>query len=284
MRIKVITTIKQMQQISAKLHREGKTIGFVPTMGYLHAGHGALLEKCRKENDVAVLSIFVNPLQFGPNEDFRRYPRDKKHDELLAKKKNVDIIFYPSEKEMYPTGYLTKISVGEIGKGLCGRSRPGHFDGVATVVAKLINAVNPDVMYLGQKDAQQVVVLKQLASDLNWPLTIRVVPTVREKDGLALSSRNKYLSSGERIQAASLYRSLQYAKTFIRNGERHSKNISAEMARIIKENDSAKIDYIACVDAESLAPLIRIKGNVLIALAVFIGRTRLIDNIVIKVS
>lgn len=282
--MKTVTTIKQMQRLIAALRRQGKTIGFVPTMGYLHAGHGALLDRCRKENDIAVLSIFVNPLQFGPNEDFRRYPRDKKHDEMLAKKKNVDIIFYPSEKEMYPTGYLTKISVKKITGGLCGRSRPGHFDGVATVVAKLINAVSPDVMYLGQKDAQQVIVLQKLVKDLNWPIRISVVPTVREKDGLAMSSRNKYLSPGERIQAASLYRSLQYVKTLIQKGERSSKTIVGQMSKIVKRNTSTKIDYIACVNAQNLEPLARLQGKVLIALAVFIGRTRLIDNIVIKVS
>lgn len=282
--MKIITTISQMQKASAQARRQGKTIGFVPTMGFLHEGHAALLRQCRKENDIVVLSIFVNPTQFGPNEDFRRYPRDKKRDVLLAKKENVDIIFYPSVKQMYPTGYLTNIHVREISNVLCGRSRPGHFDGVATVVTKLVNAVNPDVMYLGQKDAQQVIVLKQLAKDLNWPLRISVVPTVREKDGLAMSSRNKYLSASERIQALSLYRSLQHAKRSIKKGEHNPKVIVGHMRKIIEKNPSARIDYISCVDGNSFESIKRLKGNILIALAVFIGKTRLIDNINLKVS
>lgn len=281
--MKIITTIAQMQKASAKARRQGKKIGFVPTMGYLHEGHASLLRQCRKENNVVVLSIFVNPTQFGPNEDFRRYPRDKKHDVLLAKKENVDIIFYPSEKEMYPTGYLTNISVCKISNVLCGRSRPGHFDGVATVVTKLVNAVNPDVMYLGQKDAQQITVLRQLAKDLNWPLNIKVVPTVREKDGLAMSSRNKYLSTNERVQALSLYQSLQHARRLIKKGERNPKVITAYIRKIIEKNPLARIDYISCVDGNSLESVKRLKGNVLIAIAVFIGKTRLIDNICLKV-
>jgi pantoate--beta-alanine ligase len=270
-----------MQRASRDAHKKGKRVGFVPTMGYLHQGHAALLRKCKKENDLCVLSIFVNPTQFGPHEDYRRYPRDKKHDEMLAKKEKVDIIFYPSVKEMYPSGYLTTISIHEITGVLCGSSRPGHFQGVATIVAKLINAVNPTTLYLGQKDAQQIVVIKKMVADLNWPIRIKAVSTVREKGGLALSSRNSYLSLKERFQARSLYQSLKHAQMLIRKGERRSKVIIAQIKKMIKKNSLTKIDYINCVDAKTLRPMNHLKGDVLIALAVFVGKTRLIDNMLV---
>jgi len=280
--MKIITTVAKMQAFAKKLKKKGRTIGFVPTMGYLHEGHAALLHQCRKDNDITVLSIFVNPTQFGPNEDYRRYPRNKKHDEMLAKKEKVDIIFYPSIKEMYPTGYLTYVLVEKITEGLCGHSRPGHFRGVATIVAKLINAINPNVLYLGQKDAQQVAVITQMVTDLNWPTRICVVPTVREKDGLALSSRNSYLSTQERRQAVSLYQALCHAKVLISAGQKDTRVIVQEISKMIRKNSLAKIDYVSCVNVKTLTPVKKIKGNVLVALAVFIGKTRLIDNILIS--
>ncbi len=280
--MKTITSIHQMHELVSLAKRQGKTIGFVPTMGYLHAGHAALLRQCRKENDLCVLSIFVNPKQFGPTEDFRRYPRDKKHDEMLAKKEKVDIIFYPSVDAIYPTGYLTYVRVVDLDKHLCGPRRKGHFEGVATIVTKLINIVQPNVLYLGQKDAQQTVILTRLAKDLDWPLSVRAVPTVREHDGLAMSSRNSYLSVSERQQASSLYQALSYARKSIRLGERKTEKIIRGMKKIILENSLARVDYIECVDAKTLIPLKTIEGHAIIALAVFFGKTRLIDNIQVR--
>lgn len=280
--MKTITSIHQMHKLVSLAKRQGKKIGFVPTMGYLHAGHAALLRQCRKENDLCVLSIFVNPKQFGPAEDFRRYPRDKKHDEMLAKKEKVDIIFYPSIKTMYPTGYLTYVHVRTLADHLCGPRRPGHFDGVTTIVTKLLNIINPDILYLGQKDAQQTVIIAQMMDDLNWPTRVKIIATVREPSGLAMSSRNSYLSGPERYQAQALYRSLRMAKKMIQDGERRSGTIKQKINAQIKENTLARVDYIECVDAKTLAPLKTIKGHVIIALAVFLGKTRLIDNIQVR--
>ena len=272
-----------MQRFSNEQKKKGKSIGFVPTMGYLHDGHLSLVRKCRKENDVCVLSVFVNPTQFGPNEDFQKYPRDKKHDEVFAKREKIDIIFYPTEKEMYPSGYLTCVTIGPIANLLCGKSRPEHFQGVATIVAKLINCVSPKVMYLGQKDAQQALIIKQMVRDLKYSTRIKTLPIIREKDGLALSSRNKYLKADERMQATCLYRSLKEARNLIRAGERGPSKIAKAMQKIILSNPSAKIDYIECVNANNLVPLKRLQGNILIVLAVFVGKTRLIDNITVNV-
>ncbi len=281
--MKIIKTIKQMQAFSLKAKQSKKTIGFIPTMGYLHKGHLSLIKKSKKENDITVLSIFVNPTQFGPHEDFKKYPRDKKQDQLLAKKEEIDIIFYPSIKEMYPTDYLTSISVGDIENVLCGKTRPGHFKGVATIVAKLINTVTPSALYLGEKDAQQVVVIKTMAKDLNWRLNIKSLPIIREKDGLAMSSRNKYLSSDERKQAVCLYQSLKNTRKLIRAGERRSTKIYKQIKKIVLKNSRARIDYIACVDTKTLKEEKMISKKILIALAIFIGKTRLIDNITIDV-
>jgi len=281
--MKIIKTIKQMQAFSLKAKQSKKTIGFIPTMGYLHKGHLSLIKKSKKENDITVLSIFVNPTQFGPHEDFKKYPRDKKQDQLLAKKEEIHIIFYPSIKEMYPTDYLTSISVGDIENVLCGKTRPGHFKGVATIVAKLINTVTPSALYLGEKDAQQVVVIKTMAKDLNWRLNIKSLPIIREKDGLAMSSRNKYLSSDERKQAVCLYQSLKNTRKLIRAGERRSTKIYKQIKKIVLKNSRARIDYIACVDTKTLKEEKMISKKILIALAIFIGKTRLIDNITIDV-
>ncbi len=281
--MKVIQNPQAMQRLSQRWHLEGKTIGFVPTMGYLHDGHAALLRRARQENQIIVLSIFVNPKQFGPSEDFANYPRDFKKDEMLAKKENVDIIFHPSVDQMYPEGNLSEVEVVRISNVLCGRSRPGHFKGVATVVAKLINIVLPNRLYLGQKDAQQIVVLNQMIKDLNFPVKVSVVPTVREKDGLALSSRNKYLTPQQRHEAPVLFQSLQLAKTKILSGEKNSQTIVALIQKMVSFHSSGRIDYIACVEARTLLPLKKISGRVLIALAVWFGRARLIDNIILNV-
>jgi pantoate--beta-alanine ligase len=252
-------------------------------MGALHEGHLTLLRRCRKENELAVMSIFVNPLQFGPTEDYQQYPRDKKSDVLLAKKENIDIIFYPSEKEMYPDENLTHINVQRLTEGLCGSSRPGHFQGVATVVAKLLNIVRPNIMYLGQKDAQQCAVIKQMVRDLNFPVKIKIIPTVREKDGLALSSRNRYLTALQRTQAPVLYQSLRLANQQILQGTRQSSAIVTMIKTMIRRQTAGEIDYIACVNAETLQPLERLEGKVLVALAVKFGHTRLIDNIIVQI-
>jgi len=286
--MKIVTSIKTLRPILTRAKLQKKTIGFVPTMGALHEGHAELLKRCKKENNLSVLSIFVNPTQFGPHEDFRKYPREKTKDVLLAKKLNIDIIFYPSEEEIYPSGYLTYVKVERLTQNLCGRFRPGHFQGVATVVAKLMNIVSPDTMYLGQKDAQQCVIIKQMARDLNFPTAIKVVPTVREtkgdSKGLALSSRNKYLSQQERKEAAALYRALCLAKEKIRQGVRKASSIIKLIKSCISEGTSGQIQYIECVDADSLQPLKTLRGKVLIALAVWFRKARLIDNIIVTVK
>src|SRR3990167_4209879 len=207
--MRVVRSVRSIQQLIRKAKSAGKTIGFVPTMGALHDGHRSLLRRCHRENDLVVLSIFVNPKQFGPEEDFGKYPRREQADKKLAKKEKVDIMFVPTAEEMYPEGYLTYIEVERMTHVLCGKSRPGHFRGVTTVVGKLLNIVIPDVLYLGQKDAQQAAVVTRMVRDLNFPVLVKTCPTVREADGLAMSSRNQYLSTGQRKEAVVLYRSLK---------------------------------------------------------------------------
>ena len=280
----IATTLSQIQKALNQAHAKGKTIGFVPTMGALHEGHLSLLRRAKKENHLCVMSIFINPTQFGPNEDFTKYPRDKKKDVLLAKKENIDIIFYPSEKIMYPPGYLTYIEVAKLSDVLCGRTRPGHFKGVTTVIAKLLNIVQPQTMYLGEKDAQQCVILKHLVKDLNFTTKVIVCPTVRETDGLAMSSRNKYLSSTERKDVTVLYSSLTLAKNEIKRGLRDAMKVRYLIEQNIRTLSRGEIDYVACVNAENLEPLTEIKGNVLIAVAARWGTTRLIDNVSISVK
>lgn len=282
--MRVVKTIKQLRQILNKARRQKQKIGFVPTMGYFHEGHCSLMRLAKKECDITVVSIYVNPKQFAPREDFSRYPRDIKRDALMAKKENVDILFIPSDNVVYPNGYLTYIDVEKISTTLCGHFRPGHFKGVATVVAKLLNMVGPDVMYLGQKDAQQAVVLSRMAADLNFPTLIRVAPTVREKDGLAMSSRNVYLTPQERLQAPVLYRALKNAVARIQAGERSALKIIGIIHKIIKQHSHGKIQYVACVDADTLGALKILKAKVLIALSVFFGKTRLIDNVIVPIK
>jgi pantoate--beta-alanine ligase len=280
--MKIIRTIKALRSILIAQRKKAGSIGFVPTMGYFHQGHTALMKASAKENHVTVVSLFVNPIQFGPKEDLSRYPRDLKRDTRLARESGVDILFIPSVKEMYPEPLLTFVEVGKIADILCGASRPGHFRGVATVVAKLLNIVQPDIMYLGQKDAQQVEVIKRMVQDLNIPAQIKVCRTEREQDGLAMSSRNSYLSPSERAVAPRLYQALCQARRMIADGERNTSKIISQIKKLISDGTNVSIEYVSCVGLDRFVPVRRIKGKVLVAVAVRIGTTRLIDNIVVK--
>ncbi|EYE88848.1 pantoate--beta-alanine ligase [Fervidicella metallireducens AeB] len=281
--MKIIKSIAQMKDEIKEIKSKNLTIGFVPTMGYLHDGHKSLIERARIENDVVVVSVFVNPTQFGPNEDFEKYPRDEKRDADTCADSGCDILFMPETSDMYQGNYSTFVEVFGLTDRLCGASRPGHFRGVCTVVTKLFNIVKADRAYFGQKDAQQLAVIRRMVIDLNMDIEVVGCPIVRENDGLALSSRNTYLSDNERKQAVVLYQSLQRAKELISEGEYEVNTIKNEMFRIIKTSESAKVDYIEIVDNINLKPVERIKGEILIALAVKIGNTRLIDNMVVKI-
>ncbi len=280
--MRVIKSVRSIQQLIKKAKLAGKTVGFVPTLGALHYGHRSLLRRCRRENDIVVLSIFVNPKQFAPMEDFAKYPRREPADKKLAKREKVDIIFIPTAKEMYPEGYLTYIEVERMTQGLCGRSRPGHFRGVTTVVGKLLNIIMPDVLYLGQKDAQQAAVVTRMVRDLNFPVRCKICPTVRAADGLAMSSRNQYLSAGQRKEAAVLYRSLKEARQGVAAGNCLATVIVGKIRSRITRESSGRIDYIECVAADTFLPLKRIQGKAIVALAVWFGRTRLIDNTIVQ--
>jgi pantoate--beta-alanine ligase len=279
--MKTVTTVSGMKTLQAGWRAEGRTIGFVPTMGFLHEGHLSLVRECRKSADATVVSIFVNPLQFGPQEDLRRYPRDPERDGALLEKDGVDLLFLPDDREMYPPGYRTSVEVAGLQDKLCGRSRPGHFKGVATVVLKLFQIVRPDIAFFGQKDAQQALILQRMGKDLNLDVEIRVMPIVREPDGLAMSSRNTYLNAEERRAATILFRSLEQARRMYENGERAAGRIRDQLLRTIASEHLAKVDYAEIVDPGSLDPVERIEGRTLVALAVYIGRTRLIDNIML---
>lgn len=281
--MEIISKVKEMREWSDKARAEGKSIGFVPTMGYLHEGHLSLIRAAKKECETVVASIFVNPTQFGPGEDLDKYPRDIERDKELAEKEGVDALFIPDTEEMYPGGCETYVDVeASLAEGLCGRSRPGHFRGVATVVAKFFDIVVPDKSYFGQKDAQQAAVVKRMVSDLNIPVEIRVEPIVRESDGLAMSSRNKYLTAVEREEAAGLFRSLEAAKEMVEAGEKRAEAVRKKVSGILQSGEVIKVDYIETVDADSMAPVEEIKDNTLIAVAAYVGGTRLIDNIVIE--
>ena len=280
--MRTVKSVREMQAICRALRRTGKRIGFVPTMGYLHDGHISLVRCAKKENDVVVMSIFVNPTQFGPNEDFERYPRDLKRDSEIAKKEKVDFLFVPQVSDMYPEGFSTYVEVEGLTEGLCGARRPGHFRGVATVVTKLLNIVQPHRAYFGKKDFQQLKVIERLVKDLNFDVEVVGCPIVREEDGLAKSSRNVYLSAEERKSATSLYRGLKLAKKMFDEGERDAEKIKSEMEKFILSHPHVKkIDYIEIVDVDSLKPVKSLKEGDLIALAVFVGNTRLIDNWVV---
>lgn len=281
--MRIIRTINDMKAVIKYQKKMNKTIGFVPTMGYLHEGHLSLARQSIRENDFTVMSIFVNPTQFGPNEDYDRYPRDMDRDMQLAEQAGVDIVFAPGVREMYPEGYKTYVNVEGITGILCGKSRPGHFKGVATVVCKLFNIIEPEKAYFGQKDAQQVAVIRQMVRDLNMDIEVISCPIVREPDGLAMSSRNVYLNPEQRKAALVLSRSLFGAEELIRNGERRKDKVLQYIKNNISSKDLAEIDYIEIVNADTLEPVHAIENRVLIALAVKFGQTRLIDNVIVEV-
>jgi pantoate--beta-alanine ligase len=276
--MEICRTIAEIRAALRPLRQASKRIGFVPTMGYLHEGHLTLVDIARANSDIVVMSIFVNPTQFAPNEDLERYPRDFNRDERLARERGVDLLFYPDEQEMYPQPYYTYVITEQLSKVLCGISRPTHFRGVTTVVCKLFNIVQPDVAIFGQKDAQQAIIIRRMVMDLNFPIEIIVAPIVREADGLAMSSRNVYLSPEERIQAPVIYQALQAARKAVAKGERRAAVIHGLIAEKIKTASLARVDYIEIVDGVTLERVTEINPGAFAAVAVFFGKTRLIDN------
>ena len=276
--MKIVKTIQDMRQLSKKAKTHNKSIGLVPTMGYLHEGHLSLIHRARKDCDIVVMSIFVNPMQFAPGEDLKKYPRDFDMDRKLAEKAGVDVVFYPDTKHIYAKGFSTFVSVENMDKIWEEKTRPAHFRGVCTIVGKLFNIVDPDIAYFGQKDAQQAAIIKRMVGDLDFNVSIVVAPTVREKDGLAMSSRNKYLSSEERKAALVLYRSLQEAEEMIKNGEKKSDNVLERMRDVVKKEKLAHLDYVGIVNYEDFLPVSDISNTCLIIIACRIGKTRLIDN------
>jgi pantoate--beta-alanine ligase len=280
--MKIIETIQDMRLFVAQAKLQGLRIGLVPTMGSLHEGHLALMRQAKKNCDVVVVSIFVNPTQFGPNEDYAKYPRDLSRDSEQASKAGVEIIFHPQAQEMYPKGYSSFIEIDGITQKLCGLSRPGHFRGVATVVAKLFNIVQPDKAFFGQKDAQQVLVLERMVADLNMNVELEIVPIVRENDGLAMSSRNAFLSDEERAAALVLSRSLQLAHQLVIQGEVNVVKLKQEVIAMIQTEELASIDYVEIYSYPLLENIEVITPKALLALAVRIGNTRLIDNIILE--
>ena len=274
-----------MQLVALKAKRAGKSVGLVPTMGALHEGHCSLIRRARRENGVVIVSVFVNPTQFGPNEDYVRYPRPVEKDAAACRREKVDYLFMPAPEEMYPKGYLTYVAVEKMSSVLCGQFRPVHFRGVTTVVSKLFNIAQPDRAYFGMKDYQQLAIIKRMVADLNFPLTVVPCPIVRESSGLALSSRNTYLSPAENERSLILSRSLQQTRDLVqckkvKNSEKIVENITTQLSCI----PDAKIDYVAVLDPETLEPVTRLRLPVVVAVAVWIGRTRLIDNILIADS
>ncbi len=280
--MKVYRTIKSLVGKIGEIKQKQKSIGFVPTMGFLHEGHLSLIRRARKDTDCVVVSIFVNPIQFGPKEDFKKYPRDLKRDLGLCRKCGVDIAFTTKTKSMYPDGFSTFVNVENLTDRLCGASRPGHFRGVTTVVTKLFNIVKPDIAYFGQKDAQQTIIIKRMVEDLNMPIKIKMMPVVREKDGLAMSSRNIYLSPEERRQALSIYKSLRLARNLHRKGERDSKKIIRKMRSVINRQKKVKVDYVSIADLSKLENVNKVSRKILVAIAVKIGSTRLIDSTILN--
>jgi pantoate--beta-alanine ligase len=277
--MRIVRSVAAMTALAREWRREGKRIGFVPTMGYLHAGHLSLVRESKARTDITAVSIFVNPTQFGPNEDFRKYPRDLAKDSVFLKEAGADCLFTPEAAEVYPSGYRTYVEVEGLQDRLCGRSRPGHFRGVATVVLKLFNIVSPDCAFFGAKDAQQVLLIRRMAADLDLDVEIVTCPIVREPDGLALSSRNAYLNPAERQAARVLSTSLRWAEKAVAAGERDAARVVAGIRSILEAEPLARIDYVEAVDPETLEPVAEIRGELLVALAVFIGSTRLIDNV-----
>lgn len=283
--MELYTSGSALRNLLKSLKRQGRSVGLVPTMGFLHEGHKSLMDRARRENDILVASVFVNPTQFGPEEDLEAYPRDIERDKDVMESAGVDYVFYPTVEEMYPQGFSTYVNVeGSLTSRMCGASREGHFRGVATVLSKLFNICVPDRAYFGMKDAQQVSVVQRMVEDMNFDLDIVPCPIVREPDGLALSSRNTYLDAQQRKDALILSKSLGRAREMIDGGEREVAAIYAEMKRMINTIEYMKIDYIEILDAKSLEPLQTLEGDVLIALAVWVGKPKLLDNIRLEVE
>jgi pantoate--beta-alanine ligase len=280
--MEVIKTIKGMKEFSSQTRRAGKTIAFVPTMGYFHDGHLSLMREGRRRGNLLIISLFVNPTQFGPNEDFKNYPRDFERDSKMAEEVGVDVLFAPEASDMYPLNHQTIVRVEKVTQNLCGRSRPIHFQGVTTVVMMFFEIVMPHVAIFGEKDYQQLVTIQQMVRDLHMSVEVVGMPTVREVDGLAMSSRNAYLLPEERKAAQSLYRSLQKAKELLRKGERKADRILHEMKGIFQSEPLVRIDYVQICDATTLQDVDRIEGDVVVALAAYLGKTRLIDNLVYR--
>jgi len=280
--IETITAINEMQRVVSRLLGTGKTIAFVPTMGFLHDGHLALMREGCRHGDILIVSIFVNPTQFGPSEDFQTYPRDINRDWSLAESVGADIVFAPEAETMYDEKFQTYIDLERLPGHLCGSSRPGHFRGVATVVGKLFHIVKPQVAVFGEKDYQQLAIIRQMVHDLNFDITIVAVPTVRESDGLAMSSRNTYLSEEERTSALALFEALQQAQNNVAQGMKDAKQIVDRASQFISAKAHAKIDYVALCNPETLEDVLNVDGPTLLALAVWVGKTRLIDNAILQ--
>lgn len=281
--MKVIKKISGMQKQSSVWKREGRSIGFVPTMGALHDGHRALIEAARRTNTIVVVSLFVNPLQFGPREDFQRYPRTLMQDRRFCEQAGADVLFMPNRNAMYPDGFQTTVMVRNVTQGYEGQSRPTHFEGVTTVVTKLCHIVAPDRVYFGQKDFQQAIVVKQMLADLNMPIKMVMRPTVRESDGLAMSSRNSRLKPNERLAAAVVYRALQEGARRIRVGERSGARIRGVIKRVLNTEAAVDVDYVGTMHPDTLEEKSTLTGRVVLAIAVSLGRTRLIDNVIVRV-
>ena len=284
MAVKIIKTVHDMHRAADHIRQAGLRIGLVPTMGYLHEGHLSLVRQALKVTDRVVVSIFVNPLQFGPTEDLAAYPKDIDRDLKLLDQHGVHLAYLPQKKEIYPRDFATSVSVAKLTERLCGASRPGHFEGVTTIVTKLFAAVKPHVAVFGQKDAQQTIVIQRLVRDLNLDVEIQMAPTVREADGLAMSSRNAYLNAEERREAPALYRALMVGKKMIARGERRTQTVIEAMRDVIAPQCCAEIDYIEAVDAKDLTPVAELKDSILLAVAVRFGNARLIDNALVRIK
>lgn len=280
--MKIVSTVEQVREEVKKWREEGLSVGLVPTMGYLHEGHKSLIDAAVKDNDKVVVSVFVNPIQFGPTEDLATYPRDLERDSALCEAAGAALIFHPEKEDMYFDDFCTYIDMEGLTKGLCGKTRPTHFRGVCTVVGKLFNIVQPDKAYFGQKDAQQLAVIRRMVRDLNFNLEIVGCPIIREEDGLAKSSRNTYLSAEEREAATVLHRGLTAGEEAVKNGETDVKKVIGIIRDIIEAEPLARIDYVEVVDFDTIQPIDVIDRTVLVAVAVYIGKTRLIDNFIVS--
>jgi len=282
--MEISRTINEIRRLLGTARQAKQTVGLVPTLGALHDGHMSLIEQARKETDYVVVSIFLNPTQFGAGEDLNKYPKRQRQDLDLCQNAEVDAVFMPGTEQMYPEGYCTTVTVKGLSEKLCGASRPGHFDGVCTIVAKLFNIIGPDVAYFGQKDAQQALIIQRMVQDLDMPIEIRVCPTVREPNGLAMSSRNAYLSESQRNRAGCLYQGLLKGKQLIRSGERNPEHVIKALKEVVNGAGPSEIDYVAVVDPQTLEPATQASRTWLLAVAVRIGPSRLIDNILVDIA